>query len=272
MAMTFKKPTGVKYVQMCIDVDRLESKWSPENPFTKEEEELIYQYVYHLYYNFACRERYFNKMEEYDEYALFCAAKAWSRLTDASKPRLKSILNYIKKTKYGWKRKFQRETYQQILSNKYTKGFDYITFKEQYKSSIRQRHREKLENSVYDDLRNIPIILRNIVEESPYGNDPEISDKLYISALISYIKEIKEAINCKNIEKYSYKYINNPTLWRLDSSYKNTVNLIISKLKTIMTGNIKYSISRYGLSEKEVDNILVGNTSTEIFTGGESDE
>lgn len=69
-----------------------------------------------------------------------------------------------------------------------------------------------MENSIYEDINSIPAIIKEIIKESPYGNDYEISNNLYLSVLISYIKEIGEAIQCKNIEKYSYKYINNPTL------------------------------------------------------------
>ena len=209
MGMTYKKPKDVRYVDMCIAIDETVRSYDPEtNPFTREQEEMIYTYMYHLYYNFACRERYFNKADDYDEYALFCATKAWQRITNKEKPRLKSILNYVKKTKYGWKRKWQRENYQVILSDKYTPGFDSVTFKQEYQKRLRNQNRDLVIDHIFDDIDQIPYELKQIVKSTPYGSDKLTSKRIYISVLISYIRELDEILQSKNINKYLYKYVN----------------------------------------------------------------
>ena len=260
MAMTYKKPSGVRYVDMCIEIDRIVSQYDPiNNPFTVDQEELIYKYTYHLYYNFACRERYFTKAEDYDEYALFCATKAWQRIVSEDKPRLKSILNYVKKTKYGWKRKWQRENYQVIFSDKYTPGFDSALFKEAYQKNIKNSNKELVINSIYDDIKYIPYELHNLINDTPYCNDKLMCKKLYLSVIISFLREIDEILNSKNINKYLYKYVNMVKLWKLDDSLEHLVNVILNKLKVRMSGYVRSSMGRYELSDKEVDDIILRN-------------
>lgn len=260
MSMTYKKPKNVRYVQMCIDIDEAVRNYDPiNNPFTRDQEEMIYIYTYHLYYNFACRERYFNKIEDYDDYALFCATKAWQRIVNKDKPRLKSILNYVKKTKYGWKRKWQRENYQLILSDRYTPGFNSLSFKEEYQNNIRNSNRENIINHVFDDINLIPLELKNIINETPYRDDPLMCKRLYISVILSYIKEIDEILKSKNINKYLYKYVNKVEVWRLDSNMSTLVNVLLNKLRGRMASYVNQSLNKYNVSEKDVENLILRN-------------
>lgn len=273
MSMTYKKPKDVRYVDMCIYIDKAVADYDPvTNPFTIEQEENIYIYMYHLYYNFACRERYFNKVDDYDEYALFCATKAWQRITNQDKPKLKSILNYVKKTKYGWKRKWQRENYQVILSDKYTPGFDSVTFRENYQKTIKNSNKDLAIEQVIGDIDLIPIELKSIINDTPYCNDRLMCKHLYISVLMSYLYEIDEILQSKNINKYLYKYVNKIKLWRLDPSMTGLVNVLLNKLKVRMASHVRVTLGRYELSDKEVDDIIIRNYNVRDDDGREINE
>lgn len=104
--MTYKKPADVTYTDMCIYVD--ENVYRDD--LTEIEQEQIYIYIYHICYMLACKGKYFKTFEDYDNFALYTAAKLYARLIDARQfedpPKLnkiKSILNYAKNTLYGMK-------------------------------------------------------------------------------------------------------------------------------------------------------------------------
>ena len=96
--MTFKLPKGVTYTQMAIYVD--EHYFLPNR-----DDNLIFEYLYHLIYMLARKKQFFQKSSQYDEYSIFAATKVFMRLIDKrcyeenpSMPLVKSCLNYIKKT------------------------------------------------------------------------------------------------------------------------------------------------------------------------------
>lgn len=51
--MTYKKPAGVTYVQMCMYVDANIYK-------EQKQENLLYEYIYHICYMLACKSHFFH--------------------------------------------------------------------------------------------------------------------------------------------------------------------------------------------------------------------
>ena len=268
MAMTYTKPKDVKYVDMCIYIDKCIEGWDPKlSPFTVEQEETIYQYIYHLYYNLACRKHFFTKFEDFDDYALWCATKAFTRIID---PRqftgellpIKSILNYVKATAYGWKLKWQAETFQTIINVEYNKTFDPITFKQLLVNNIEHNNREKIINNVIDDIKYIPKQLENIINSLPYRDDKLLCKRLYINCLISFISNMQQIKELKNAIKSAHKVDDDYCLWHLGDEYKDTVRYILNRLKAEIKDSIHFSLSKLNVTEDEVASLFWEQTTS----------
>lgn len=264
MGMTYTKANdgnGLKYTDMCIYIDKVMKDWSPDHPLTQEEEENVYKYIYLLYYALSCKKHYFSSVEDYDSYSLYCATKAYVRLIDPrqfnivdGKPemeRVKSILNYVKATLFGWKIYWQKENFVTIIDQEHNKTFDPVTFQFMLQDNVNSTNKGRVMESIFDDINDVPSILKRIISELPYSKDRIMSDRLYIASLLTFIKSIDAYRELKNVEKY-YNTIDATNLWRLDESMEPTVKLIFNKLKDELKDNIHKSYARYDISEDEL--------------------
>ena len=74
--MIFKKPKDVRYVEMAMYIDEK----IKQQDISEEESSLIYEYLYHLIYMLAVKNKYFNKEVYYDEFAITLATDVFHRL------------------------------------------------------------------------------------------------------------------------------------------------------------------------------------------------
>lgn len=110
--MTFKRP-NITYTAMAM--------WIDENAYSDScDNELLYQYIYHIAEMLARKAEYFHYASEYDEFALYVASRVYFRLKNPKQfqidsngePKLrkiKSILNYLKKVLYPCKADYDIE-------------------------------------------------------------------------------------------------------------------------------------------------------------------
>ena len=268
MGMTYKKPQDVRYVDMCVYIDNCVKGWDPElNPFTVEQEENIYQYIYHLYYNIACRKHFFTKFSDFDEYALWCATRAFTRIIDKRQFTgellpIKSILNYVKATAYGWKLKWQSETFQTIINTEYDKTFDPISFRQLLVNNIEHNNRERVIDSVLDDIKYIPKQLEDIINTLPYKDDKLLCHKLYLNCLIIFVSNLKQTMDMKNTIKSIHKVDSVQKLWHLDDEYINIVTYILNRLKDEIKDSLYSSMSKLNITEDEVVNLFWEQTTS----------
>lgn len=262
--MAYTKPPGLKYTTMCIYIDEHIKKWYNGEKLTEEEEETIYKYLYLLYYNVACREHYFPRLEDFNDYALWCATKAFLRLID---PRqftgklepVKSILNYMKATSYGWKLKWQNETFQTVFSEEYNKNFDATSFKDNYLNNIKTLNRDNLVRDIEDDINSIPEVVKAVVNATPYRNDSLMCKRLTQSVLLSLLVESDYAASCKNVLKYAYKYDNIIRLWHLDTAMTDVVRVLLNRVKIRLADDVRYTLRKFDLANEISDEILFSN-------------
>ena len=270
MGMTYTKPKDVRYVDMCIYIDSLTKKWHPkDNPFKVEEEETIYKYLYLLYYNIACRKHFFAKFTDFDDYALWCATRAYTRLIDPRQftgemDRILSILNYVKATAYGWKLKWQQETFQTVINVEYNKSFDPVTFKQVLVNNIEYNNRSRVIDYVIDDIKLIPMYLRNIINETPYKDDKVLCQRLYITCLLSFNNSLLQTSTLKNVSRSYHKIDSTEILWHIDDSYKLQVELIMNKLRETIKNNIKNSLKKLDVNENDVMNMFWDQLSSNV--------
>ena len=118
--MTYSNP-NIKYTDMCIYIDA--------HAYEEDRnDDLIFEYLYHITKMLAHKSNYFNKPKYYDDFGIYAAGKLFLRLInpkqfdinpDTGLPRLtkiKSILNYAKTKIYPLKVEFEQENYYQMLA------------------------------------------------------------------------------------------------------------------------------------------------------------
>ena len=69
----YKKPNNVTYTQMCI--------WIDANAYKEDcNEELLFEYLYHISRMLAYKRRFFDRADYYDDFAIFMATRIFMRL------------------------------------------------------------------------------------------------------------------------------------------------------------------------------------------------
>ena len=136
--MLYKKP-NLKYTEMAIFED--EHAYLENN--TDEVENLIFEYIYHITNMLAHTGKYFTSAKMYDDFNVYVATRAYLRLKnpkqfkeDSSVKKIKSILNYLKRTLPFAKIDFQKENFAQTVikieeetSNEEMKESEYLNLK-----------------------------------------------------------------------------------------------------------------------------------------------
>ncbi len=261
--MTFNKPKNVKYTDMCIYVD---SKVQQDS-ITDEEASLCYEYLYHIIYMLAVKNKYFNKEEYYDEFSITLASDVFHRLFTHPKlkeydefgnpllPKMKSCLNYIKAILYGRKVAFEQKNYSQkyldmeVLDENFTPvstSFTYTRDNLDFTIGLHANlYLENISNSIKDFL----------VKTSPYRKQPLIFKHIYLSCLLSIINSLtftpsdQMGIQSKYVspeakDRYLYKLYkhnkdNCTVLYRLPQSFNGYITVVVRQLFTIIGKEIQ---------------------------------
>lgn len=214
--MTFKKPDDVTYTDMCIYID---------NNVYKESfnENLIYEYIYHIIYMLAKKSSYFKQNHYYDDFAIYAASRVYFRLTNPKQHQLnedgtlklekiKSVLNYIKKVIYPMKVDFEQSEYCQTIS------------KESYPEEVNYNFSNLLNNSI-DELtfsefgltfNNIGKTCKAFLKTIPYKTNSVEWLNIYTSVMLTFLNTITLTNRRKN------------RLEHLSSTMRLTDNHIIS--------------------------------------------
>ena len=255
--MLFKRPKDLRIVDMCQIVDRL----IQQDEWTEKEKDDIVRYLYFIIYSISKKKNYFHNVNDCDDFSIYFAEQLYYRFTDRVKglDKVVSCLNYIKPILYGrilnWQ---QNDKFIELLEDcnsteKYNLGryIDPIAYKEQIKDEIDLNDRFELEKSIFSEINNLPKVVNRVCNLTQFKNDKSISNNLYISCMLSLINaltlniKLEETIQVKkenNTLRDSYlienrlKNINNSIiLWHLDDTYKDTVKVLINRVKVMFS-------------------------------------
>lgn len=278
---TYTRPAKVRYVDMAIFVD---SHIYEEN----KSEALIsqlYQYIYHLCYMLACKGKYFRKYEDYDDFALFAAAKIYLRMTNPRQlldkadikylEKIRSVLNYTKLTLHGMKVDYQQENFSQMYPGTPDKNLD--KYAEDLRRSIRDDYKVSLMDEISNQFKLFPNVIKEVISQTPYKKDLVMMKNLYISCVLTFLRAVTlpeekklqlegkkndaESSN-KTIDKAFTRYYrkNNSNniivLWHLDDDMLNYVTVLFNKLKKTFCADLLETSDFYEISDTDVDNIM----------------
>ncbi len=272
-----RKKFKIKPVEMCIYIDN--HAYEPDFDV-----ELIFEYLQDLYYSLSIKKRFFNNDEDYENYSIYSATQAYLRLTNPKQflddddprklPRIKSILNWIKRTLYAFKVNYQKQTFNEVCSEEYTDQAN-DDFKNIYTQTYLETNSGMLEVNLKLYLDKLPKLIYNILDNTPYRNDKYMMHRLYMSSLISLLKsftlsnEDKDKIVTDSLNKpkiideyilnpmYYKANLESPTAFHLNKNMEDYIFVLVNKIRNKISLDIKDLIKEYTTDDDIIENILM---------------
>ena len=242
--MIWKKPEAMKYTEMCMYIDENVPKIVNPGEFP-EIESTIYNYLWLLVKALAIKKCMFTNFQDYDPYAFYAASRLFFALRknqinqgQVIKGKLirpiKSCLNYTKALLYPMKIEYQRENYQEVISEEALQDkFDAYAFSEQLRSQVMasQGSLERFITNLEVTISFIGKKVDAILEHSPFIKD---------TTEYKYIK-ISMLLNCLYSLKTKHRLNTNPQtiiLWKLPKSIASYIKILLKELYTSLEEDI----------------------------------
>ena len=169
--MIFVKPKDVTYTEMCI--------WIDHNAYEENcDDELLYQYLYFIAIMLAHKAEYFNKVKDYEDFALYMASQTFYRLRNPKQfqtdgdgnpkmARVKSVLNYMKSTLYPRKVDFQQQYYAQTQICVEDTDYDSLySFSDKLEDTVDALTLVEFESCLHDIVKTIKFFLKKILRRT----------------------------------------------------------------------------------------------------------
>lgn len=227
--MTYTKPKDVTYTQMAM--------WIDDVAYSDNcNDELLFEYLYHLSVMLAYKSRYFSTSKHYDEFGLYLASSAYFRLKSNKQyvldeygvpklKKIKSILNYLKTILYPRKVAFEQENYAQtniVISGEDCETYPGYTFANRLSDTADLLSRVDFECT----LQSIDKSIRNYMKRIPYKYESSDWYAIYMSVMLSFLNSI--IMNASDKERMrSAKYKMNDHNRLLEMYEKQSDNYII---------------------------------------------
>lgn len=223
-------------------------------------------------------------MKDYDDYSLYGASHVYLRLINPrqflpeedakSMPRIKSVLNFIKHILYPLKVNYQKQTLNELFRDKYNESDQRDNIKTNF--SIECYNKDFISIDIENYLQSLPKIIKKFLKDTPYYKDKVMTKHLYMSCLITLLRNItlsnhnknkienriKNEYRCKDSlfnDMQEEEALNAPITFRLDNSYKEYIRVLNNQLKTIIIKDIREILKYYDLSEDIIQDILFDN-------------
>ena len=263
--MLWKKPSDMKYTEMCIFIDENVPKIvNPgENP---ELENTIYNYLWLLVKALAIKKCMFNDFQDYDMYAFYAANRLFFALrknqTNQGKVikgklirPIKSCLNYTKALLYPMKIEYQRESFKEVIEEEFvSKKFDAFAYKEQLKNRVRDS--EQVANQYKEYLREVlssnSKILEEVLQKSPFNESTPEYHNLKISILLTSNQILKTK---KRLDASPQSVI----LWHLPKSMSNYTKVLLKEFFMAIKLEIMECYKMSDLTDADLESILADN-------------
>jgi len=271
--MFFDKP-DIRYVDMCIYIDN--------NAYTSKcENDLIYEYLYHIIMMLSVKWDYFDSVKTADDFSLYAASVYYMRLKDkrqfeenSSIEPIRSILNYIKKTLYSIKASYIKK----YLKEQNTVGEDQLLSLDLDGFRCFASHLisplDKCDFSYC--LEDIQYVIKDTLKTVPYKKNSVMYHNIYISCILSFLNSItlrnsvlKRINNFKRptsltddlLESlYLRERYNSVILYHLDDSMKNYIAILTNKIRVTIAKELSYTIHKSMPSCVNMKNLLMSNT------------
>jgi hypothetical protein len=259
--MLYSKPYNKSYTALAMEFDA-------EFYSGHRDDNKLYRYMYLLYYMLSCKKKYFQKFEDYDAYSQFAATTIYMRFIKKEKQgeKIKSVLNYVKSTLYSLKVMYQNDTFNEVWTEEDKNSG---SMKSAMGARVQADYNEDLRVALIDGFKQLPKLVQQTIQETPYKNDALMCQKLYLSCMLSLIKAFtptaKVEEKMKDVNKDSdavlLKSINKDrdtsiVLWHLDSKLTNYIQTLTNKVRVLLSKEIEATRKSYILEDNVLDAIL----------------
>lgn len=257
--MMYTKPKKVRYVDMAI--------WIDANAYSDScNHEQLFEYLYHLSKMLAFKRAFFQHQQQTEDFAMFCASKFFLRLTDERQnevddngnpklEKIKSILNYMKKTLYPTKVDFERENYIQDYAPIQGSSINFSPdFRCLLDESIDATHIAEFNCYLHDIIRTI----RKYLGEIPYVSDKIMWNNIYISCLLSFLSSITlRKKSCYKLEKITNQLSVRPEyidklyqreredctiLYHLNDSMRDYITVLVNGIRRVVAKDLSETL------------------------------
>ncbi len=249
------RPKGVRYVDMAI--------WVDANAYKEDcDQEKMYDYIYQLSKMLAYKRGLCQNYQHYEDFALYAASKYFLRITDKRQfeldengepklKRIKSILNYIKKTLYTSKIDFDRE-YGDSADPDVPVEVDNegSNFRDILESTVDEIHIAEFEHYLHDVSRTIKFHLQKL----PYKRDSAEWLNIYTSCLLSLLNSVtlprKSLLRLNAMIKagkskmslidkmYRKERENSTILYHLDESMRDYITVLVNEIRKVIANDL----------------------------------
>lgn len=271
--MIYPKPK-IRHVDMCIFIDK---NIRSDDPKIQEK---CFEYLWHMYYILAVKQKMFESGRDYDEYALYSATQLYLRYQKEKDPDykrklkpIKSCLNYIKRTLYPFKVNYSKMTFQEEFRAGSLNGENPLQIQEDRVNAVRKENNDLMEVEYKAYLNNICSSVRMVLNSSPYKKDKQMMHNLYLSCLLTILKTItisnknKARIQNKTdkvlpIENlvdqiYAEESKDNIIVWHLDKAYSNYIATLVNKIKKEIAKDLRYIIGSFEPPDALIKDLLI---------------
>lgn len=287
----FKKPNHLKYTELCMYID--ENVYRDD--LTTEEENTIFEYLYHIANMLARKGGYFSRSEYYEDFAAYFASSVYFRLRNpkqyiidpkTNEPKLskiKSVLNYMKNVAYLRKMEFEQEFYSQALSPALNESDD-VEYALNYTFS------DKLSESIEDItavdfelcLNDICLTTKNFLKKIPYKTNPVVWNNIYLSCLLTLINNLTLSNKTiARIDNLKYDIRNRPRavdnlfkdspenyviLYHLDKSMRDYIWILTQEVKHLIAKDLSLSLHNYIPVSTSLNTIALADINLEEYS------
>jgi hypothetical protein len=273
--MLFKKPSHLKFTDLCIYIDENATKITNPGEYP-EIENTIYNYLWLLVKALAIKKRMFKNFDDYDMYAFYSATRLFTAIRKNQQNQgkvikgktikpIKSCLNYTKALLYPMKVEYQMENFREVIEEEFVSTkFDALAYKEQLKNQARNSAEitQTFKDYVEQSLANSHTMLDDILKKSPFNVSTPEYNNLKISILLTSIYIIKA-------DKKLNTSVQSAVLWHLPKSMSNYTKILVKEFFMAIKNEIIECYRMSDLSEADLENILANTTEEAYYYNNE---
>ena len=277
MIMGDSQTRGKRIVDLCIYVD--------ENIYKENhDQEKIFNYIYTIVNTLAVKQKLFKNWDDYEGFSLEFTSKLYQRLTNPKQflpdddpkklKKIKSILNYIKKSMYPMKVDYQNDVFNQRF-DPVLHSQTVLDLREKATQICRDQPTPLMHVDFEYYLRKITHTVKMFLKTSPYRNDKAMMNNLYISCMMTFLNQI--TLNNYNKKRYKNRlrrgynidgFLNkvyileqeySVVLFHLPDNLHNYVATLVNQIKKFLVKDMRELIGSFELPDSFMQAIIASS-------------
>ena len=265
---------GKRIVDLCIYVD--------ENVYKENHDrEKIFDALYRIVHSLAVKGKLFKNWSDYDGFALDYSFKLYYRLINKKQflpdddpnklKKVKSILNYVKKTIHPAKVDYQQQSFSQQFDPNLHPDL-VLSVQDHCVNQCKQQVKPILKIDFEYYLSKISNTIKHCIKRTPYRNDKVISHQLYMSCLMTLLNQItltnhnkqrfknrlKNGYNVDDFINHIYQeeIENSIVTYHLPDNLYNYVATLVNIIKKLVVKDLRALIGNAEPSDSVVQSII----------------